>query len=388
MRVDILDRDMYQGDPYPTLAWIRNNEPVYRDVNGVWALTKIEDIRWAERQPTLFSSGAIGSRPNGQAQPSMIDSDDPAHADQRRSVARGFGPRQMSAYETHVKEVAKQLVDAVIHNGSCDIVADIAKPLPMTLIGEMLGADPSKYDWLQHLSDVMITGADNPKYVTDDVINAAIEFYTYTTQVMEERRGKLGDDLISKFMTPLDDGTVMDDAHVIGNALLLLVGGNETTRNVIAGGLEAMIRRPDQMAIARRSPADLDRAIEEAVRWVTPIVNMVRVTTRDVEVRGVTIPAGSQVLMHYTAANRDEDFFDRPDEFDVTRDENPHISFGWGPHLCLGASLARLELRIIYTEIFERMNNLAFADANFVPQYGHASFVRGMKTLPVTFDAS
>lgn len=386
MQVDILDRDMYQGDPYPTLAWIRNNQPVYRDINGIWALTKIDDIRWAERQPTLFSSGAIGSRPNGQAQPSMIDSDDPSHADQRRGVARGFGPRQMSAYETHVREVARALVDAVIDKGSCDIVTDIAKPLPMTLIGEMLGADPSEYDWLQNLSDEMITGADNPKYVTDDVINAAVEFYTYTTKAMEARRDNPGDDLISKFMTPLDDGTVMDDAHVIGNALLLLVGGNETTRNVIAGGLEAMIRRPEQMAIARRSPEDLERAIEESVRWVTPIINMVRVTTQDVEVRGVTIPAGSQVLMHYTAANRDEDHFERADEFDVTRGSNAHISFGWGPHLCLGASLARLELRIIYTEIFERMDNLAFADPGFVPEYGHASFVRGMKSLPVTFD--
>lgn len=385
MQVDILDRDMYQNDPFPTLAWIRQNQPVYRDINGLYALTKIEDIRLAERQPQIFASGIIGSRPNGMAQPSMIDSDDPSHADQRRGVARGFGPRQMTAYQSHVEAVARQLVDAVIDKGSCDIVADIAKPLPMTLIGEMLGADPSEYDWLQHLSDVMITGADDPKYVTDEVVTAAIDFYTYTTKAMKARRDNPGDDLISKFMSPLDDGTVMDDAHVIGNALLLLVGGNETTRNVIAGGLEALIRRPDQMAIARRSPEDLERTIEECVRWVTPIVNMVRVTTQDVEMRGVTIPEGSQVLMHYEAANRDEDVFDRPDEFDVTRSPNPHISFGWGPHLCLGASLARLELRTIYNEIFNRMDDIAFADPAFTPQYGHASFVRGMKSLPVTF---
>ena len=146
MQVDILDRDMYQNDPFPTLAWIRQNQPVYRDVNGIWALTKIEDIRFAERQANIFASGIIGSRPNGMAQPSMIDSDDPSHADQRRGVARGFGPRQMAAYQSHVESVARELVDAVIDTGSCDIVADIAKPLPMTLIGEMLGADPSEYD--------------------------------------------------------------------------------------------------------------------------------------------------------------------------------------------------------------------------------------------------
>lgn len=387
MQVDILDRDLYQNDPYPTLEWIRQNQPVYRDVNGTWALTKIDDIRTAERQATIFASGIIGSRPNGDPQPSMIDSDDPSHADQRRVVARGFGPRQMAAYKDHVEDVARSLVDAIIDKGRCDVVADIARPLPMTLIGEMLGADPSEYERLQGWSDAMIAGADDPKYVTDEVVTAAFDFYGYITGVMEQRRTAPGDDLVSKFMFAADGGVEMDDAHVIGNSLLLLVGGNETTRNVIAGGLEAMIRRPDQMAIARRSPEDLDRAIEECLRWVTPIVNMARITTQDVEIRGITIPKGAQVLMHYTAANRDEDVFADAHSFDVTRDPNPHISFGWGPHLCLGASLARLELKSIYTEMFNRLDDFAFADADFTPEYGHASFVRGMKSLPITFTA-
>jgi cytochrome P450 family 142 subfamily A polypeptide 1 len=163
------------------------------------------------------------------------------------------------------------------------------------------------------------------------------------------------------------------------------VGGNETTRNVITGGLEAMIRNPEQMAIARRSPEDLERAIEECLRWVTPIINMVRVTTEDVEIRGVKIPKGSQVIMNYTAANRDEDMFVEPHTFDVTRSPNPHIAFGWGPHLCLGASLARLELRSIYTELFKQTNTIEFTDPNYQPVYSHASFVRGIQSLPVKF---
>jgi cytochrome P450 family 142 subfamily A polypeptide 1 len=292
----------------------------------------------------------------------------------------------MKAYEEHVAEVSRQLVDAVIERGECDVVADIARPLPMTLIGEMLGAPESDYERLQTWSDRMIAGSDKVENVTEDVMNAALDYYGYISQVMEERRSKPGDDLVSKFMHGGAEGESLDDAHVVGNALLLLVGGNETTRNVIAGGFEALIRRPDQLAWAGTSPENFEVAMEEMLRWVTPINQMNRTTTQDVEVRGVTIPAGSQVLMHYLSANRDEDVFADPDTFDVTRSPNPHIAFGWGPHLCLGASLARLELRSIFREMLGRMKNVRFADPDFEPEYSHASFVRGIHSLPVLFD--
>lgn len=386
--INILDRDLYQNDPFETLAWIRNNRPVFQDGRGLWMLSKLEDIRWAERQPALFSNAIIGSRPNGAPQPSMIDADDPEHARQRRIVARGFTPRQMAAYESHVVAVARQLVDAVADAGSCDIVADIAKPLPMTLIGEMLGAPESDYHRLQTWSDRMIAGSDGPENITEDVMNAALDYYSYISEVIEQRKSQPGDDLVSKFVTASEDGDeVLDDAHVIGNALLLLVGGNETTRNVIAGGIEALIRRPEQLRYAGASEENLERTVEEALRWVTPIINMNRVTTQDVTVRGVVIPAGSQVLMHYLSANRDEEIFERPDEFDASRYPNPHISFGWGPHLCLGANLARLELRSAYREILSRLQDLRFADENYEPQYSHSSFVRGIQSLPVLFTA-
>lgn len=388
MKIDILDRDWYQRGPFAELAWIRANEPVYCDVNGMWALTKVEDIRWAERQPQIFSSQAHGSRPNGVPQPSMIDSDDPSHAEQRRIVARGFTPRQMKAYEEHVVEVSRRLVDSIVDRGACDVVADVARPLPMTLIGEMLGAPESDHEILQTWSDRMIAGSDKPEYVTDDVVGAAMEYYAYISEVIAERKANPGDDLVSKLVHGGAEGESLDDAHVVGNALLLLVGGNETTRNVIVGGLEALIRRPEQLAWARESEANLDSAIEESLRWVTPIVNMSRTTTTDVEVRGVTIPAGSQVLMHYMAANRDEDVFDSPHEFDARRSPNPHIAFGWGPHLCLGATLARLELKSIFGEILRRLDGLRFADPDFEPRYSHASFVRGIHSLPIEFRAA
>lgn len=294
----------------------------------------------------------------------------------------------MKAYEDHVAEVSRHLVDSVIARGECDVVADIARPLPMTLIGEMLGAPESDYEKLQTWSDRMIAGSDKVENVTKDVIDAAFEYYAYISEVMEERRSRPGDDLVSKFMHGGSEGDSLDDAHVIGNALLLLVGGNETTRNVIAGGFEALIRRPEQLAWAAASPENFEVAMEEMLRWVTPINQMNRTTTQDVEVRGVTIPAGSQVLMHYLSANRDEEVFDRADEFDVRRSPNPHIAFGWGPHLCLGASLARLELRSVFREMLSRLKNVRFADPDFEPEYGRASFVRGIHALPIRFDVA
>ncbi len=385
---DCLDRDLYQRDPHPFFTWMRANRPVYRDPHGIWVVAKHEDVRWCERQPTIFSSAA-GSRPNGRPQPSLIDSDDPWHAAQRRLVAQGFTHRQMQQYAHHVQAVTTRLVDAVIDRGHCDIVADIAKPLPMTLIGEMLGAPEEDYARLQHWSDVMITGSDKPEYVTDEVVTAAFEYHEYISRIIEHRRTHPGDDLVSALVHGEADGQRLDHDHLVGNSLLLLVGGNETTRNVIAGGVHAMLGHHEEMAIARGSldSGELSPAVvEECVRWVTPINHMNRTTTEDVEVRGVTIPAGSQVLMAYLSANRDEDVFDRPFAFDVTRHPNPHLAFGFGPHLCLGAQLARLELTLVFSELLSRLPHLRLADPDAPLRYGHSSFVRGLTTLPVVFD--
>lgn len=383
----ILDRDLYAGDPHPFFTWLRANQPVYCDPTGTWTLTKHEDIRAAERQPLLFSN-AKGSRPNVPPQPSLIDSDDPWHGAQRRLVAQGFTHRQMQLYEEHVRSVARRLVDDVIDAGSCDVVAAFAKPLPMTLIGEMLGASPDDYDRLQHWSDQMIGGSDDPACVTDDVVNAAFAYYAYITDVIASRRLQPGDDLVSTLVHSTIDGASLDDDHVVGNALLLLVGGNETTRSVITGGLHALLTNPDQLALAiagAQTGTVSAGVVEECLRWVTPLNNMNRVTAAEVEVRGVTIPAGVQVLMSYISANRDEDVFVDPFRFDVMRDPNPHLSFGFGPHLCLGAQLARLELRVIFTEVLARLHHLRLADPEFEPVYSHSSFVRGIQSLPIAF---
>jgi cytochrome P450 family 142 subfamily A polypeptide 1 len=385
MDIDLLDRDLYAGDPHPAFTWLRANEPIYRDPAGTWALTRHADVVWAERQPALFSNAA-GSRPNSDPQPSMIDSDDPSHGLQRRLVAKGFTPKQMAAYEAHARDVARRLVDAIAPLGRADIVTEIAKPLPMTLIGEMLGVPEDDYEMLQRWSDQMINGADGPANITDEVVNAAFEYYEYAARVIADRTAQPGDDLVSVLVHGEVDGERLGHDRVISNALLLLVGGNETTRNVIAGGVDALLRNPAQLTALQTDPgSSIAAAVEECLRWVTPIVNMNRTTTAAVDVHGKTIPAGSQVLMCYISANRDETVFDDPFRFDVARHPNPHIAFGFGPHFCLGSSLARLEIRVMLTELLTRLPDIRLVDEAAAPVYSHSSFVRGIQSLPVEF---
>jgi cytochrome P450 family 142 subfamily A polypeptide 1 len=384
MDITLLDRDLYANGPDEAFTWLRANAPVYCDPEGTWGLTLHEDITWAERQPAIFSN-AKGSRFRGVPQQSMIDTDDPFHAAQRRLVAKGLGPRQMVKFEAHVQEVARQLVDRIAAQGHCDLVEDIAKPLPMTLIGEMLGADEADYDRLQHWSDVMLTGADGAVNKNDVTMQAAMEYYEYAAAVVAERTANPQDDLVSTLIHGDVDGEKMTHERVVGNALLLLVGGNETTRNVITGGVQALLSHPDQRDLLLADLDDVTGAVEECLRWVTPILNMQRWTTEDVEVRGVTIPAESSVMMCYNSANRDERVFAEPFRFDITRSPNRHIAFGFGPHLCLGASLARLEIRTILTELFRRLPDLRLVTNDDELTYSHSTFVRGIQELHVEF---
>jgi cytochrome P450 family 142 subfamily A polypeptide 1 len=386
MVISLFDKDLYRGEVDEAYAWLRANAPVYRDpATGVWALTKHADVVWAERHPHLFSNAA-GSRPRGLPQASMIDSDDPLHADQRRVVARGFGPRQMARYERHVHEVVHRLLDAAVPSAEFDVVTALAKPLPMTLIGEMLGAPDTDFDQLQQWSDRMIAGADGPENITDDVVAAAFEWAAWIMGVMAERRQRPGDDLVSMLLGAEIDGCPFSDERVMDNSLLLLVGGNETTRNVITGGLHALLTDRRQWEALIADPSLVTSAVEECLRWVSPIQNMNRVTTTDVELRGVTIPEGSSVLDVYASANRDEEVFDDPFVFDIRRSPNPHVAFGFGPHFCLGASLARLEIKVAIEALVSRAPTLRLADPDNAPAYTVSSFVRGITALPVVVD--
>jgi len=380
--IDLLDRTLYAADPYPALANLRANEPVCHDDKGMWALLLHEDVVWAERRPDLLSS-ANGSRPRSFAQPSMIDSDDPVHKRRRGIVDRGFHPRPIAEEERRIRETAVELIDAVLRKEECDVVHDLAGPLPMIVIGDMLGTPRERTSELQYWSDVMLSGADGPENTTQEVLDAYAAFVAMMDAIISDRKKNPGDDLISALVRahPGDDG--LNREEIIGEALLLLIGGNETTRNVISGGLEALMRHPEQKQKLIDDPALIPSAVEECLRWVTPVINMARTATADVVVRDRTIPAGDQVLLMYASANRDERVFDHPENFDVTRTPNPHVTFGHSTHFCLGASLARLEIKVMLEEVLTRLPGMRLEDPEAEIERTRSSFIRGITALPV-----
>jgi cholest-4-en-3-one 26-monooxygenase len=385
VKPNLLDRSFYAGDPFPAFAWLRENEPVYRDLEtGIWALLRHDDVGWADKNADMFSS-ALGSRPRAGAQPSMIDSDDPLHKRRRSLVDKGFHPRAVANMEAHARAIATELIDAVAPRGECDLVADLAAPLPSTVIGDILGMRREDRATLEHWSDVMITGADGPENVTPEVLEAFADFSSTMDAIIEDRRSTPREDVISILVHAEIDGESLSHDELIGESLLILIGGNETTRHSISGGLEAMMRHPEERKRLLDDPALMRTAVEECLRWVTPIANMARTATKDVDVRGRTIPEGDQVLLMYSSANRDENVFERPDVFDVTRHPNPHISFGMGAHFCLGAALARLEIRVMLEEVLRRLPDMQLADADAPVPRTHSSFIRGIATLPVVF---
>lgn len=385
-RIHLLDRDWYAGDPSADYAWLRENAPVYySEEAGAWGLTRHADVSFAERNPEIFSS-ANGSRPVGRPQPSMIDSDDPQHYRRRKLVSKGFTPRQVNAMEDHVREIVKTLIARMLAQPErkADLVRQFAAPLPMTMIGEMLGVDHDHLDQLQHWADVMVMLSDGGE-LSYKAGEAFTEYVEYTTKVIENRRANPdATDLIGILVHAEIDGEKLDFSELIGESLLLLVGGNETTRNVISGGLAQLIKHPDQMARLREDPSLIPTAVEECLRWVSPVVNMARTTTRDVELHGVTIPAGETVLLLYGAANRDTELFTDPETFDAFRTPNNHIAFGSGPHFCLGSSLARLEIRVAFEEILKRLPDLTLEEGTEL-RHHPSSFIRGIAEMPVRY---
>ncbi len=385
--INLVDGAFYGNDPYPAFEWMRANEPVYFDEsNGIWGITKHRDIKDISKDPQTFSS-AGGIRPNQGALPMMIDMDAPAHVERRRLVSAGFTPVRVRAMEEGIRQVCDGIIDAVIEDGSCDLVADIAAPLPLIVIGDMLGVAPEDRGDLLRWSDDLMKGqgSEDPELL-EAMMTAFIEYTAYMTEVIEDRRrtGK-DDDLVGILVHAGDEtGGQLDTDSLIHETLLIVIGGDETTRHVISGGVEALLANPGQFAALREDPALIPKAIEEMLRWVTPIKNMARVTTRDAQIRGTTIPEGDKLLLLYPSANRDEDVFVEPERFDISRTPNDHVAFGFGAHFCLGNQLARMEMRTMLEQLCARVPDLARADDSAV-EHRDANFVSGIESLNVTF---
>ena len=388
--VDLVDGAFWGGDVFPAFAWLRRHAPVYLDRrNDVVGITKYEDIRRVARDPDLFSS-AGGIRPEVGAMPFMIDMDAPEHRRRRRLVNWGFTPKKVAEAEAGIRAVCDQILDKVCEAGTCDFVRDIAAPLPMIVIGDMLGVAPGDRDELLRWSDDMLKslGSEDEALILA-AANAAAEYRSYILARVEERRASGDDaDLVGTLVHAEVEGERLDDESLVFESLLILIGGDETTRHVISGGMEALMRRRAQWDDLAADRSLLPVAIEEMLRWVSPIKNMCRTATEDTELRGQAIRKGQKLMLLYPSANRDEEAFEEPETFDIRRSPNEHLAFGIGPHFCLGNRLARVELATMYERLLERMPDIHLVDDGAPIGLRPANFVSGIESLPVAFTPS
>ena len=380
-KIDFLDVHFYL-DPYPAYTWLRRHAPVYwHEENHLWSVTLHEDLIFVSTHPDIFCSGE-GYRPGMGADPSLISLDPPRHTQLRRLINKGFTPRMVAQMESHIRELVVRTIDHVAPRGRCDFVQDIAVPIPMLVTAELLGLPHEDWRSLQRWSDDMTIG--DASHPLDKTILAYQEYCDYFARHEAAKRAHPKDDLISQLIDAEIEGERLDYDDVLRTALLLLVGGNETTRNTVTGGMQALIAHPAQLVQLVAEPARIPQAVEEFLRWVTPIMNFRRTATRDYALRGQKIRAGEQVLMLHGSANRDESVFPDAASFDITREPNPHLAFGIGTHFCLGANLARLEMRIIFEELLARLPDMHLAP-DAVAERSLSTFIRGWTSMPVEY---
>jgi cholest-4-en-3-one 26-monooxygenase len=388
--IDLLSGAFYGREPHDAYAWMRANAPVYYDEpNDLWGVASYAAVKAASIDTETFSS-AQGIRPKLAQLPMMIDFDAPEHVRRRRLVSEGFTPKRVRAMEDNLRAACDDIIDRVCEQGSCDFVSEIAAPLPILVIGDMLGVAPTDRDDLLRWSDDMLKalGSPDPKAM-DNAAMAFVEYTGYITSAIDNRRqNKSADDLVGVLCHAEIDGDTLDDDSLIHETLLILIGGDETSRHVISGGMEELLAHPDQMATLAKDPELMPGAVEEMLRWVTPIKNMARTATRDVELEGGNIKEGQELILLYPSANRDESVFEQADQFDISRSPNPHMAFGFGAHFCLGNQLARLELKVMIDRVLQRLPDLHLAvERDALPRRA-ANFVSGLDEMPVAFTPS
>jgi cytochrome P450 family 142 subfamily A polypeptide 1 len=383
MPIDLLSSDLFGDRARQTYAWMRREAPVYHDeVNGLWGIATHAGVVSASRDGATFSN-AGGSRPKIPALPWMIDMDGSEHVTRRMLVSRAFTPARVRALAPAIERLCDELIDEVCERGECDLVRDLAAPLPMIVIGDMLGVRPEDRDQLLSWSDDMIASIDATPAHLAAAADAFLAFDAYARQIIVDRRKSPTDDLVSVLVHAEVDGERLSDDQIVFESMLILLGGDETTRHVISGGVEQLLADPGQRDRLACNPALLQSAIEEMLRWVSPIKSMARTVTRDVELYGTQLRAGDEVVLLYESANFDDSCFDEPDRFEITRTPNDHLAFGFGPHFCLGASLARVEVQTMVQRILDRLPGLHRATDE-----PPTRFLGALRELPVRFTAT
>jgi cholest-4-en-3-one 26-monooxygenase len=379
---------------------LRAEAPIYWQPDdlkggGYWNVVKHADLIEVNRDTATFSSeigGTMmmsGQYPIGEDPDMpfdtrgslMLDMDPPKHTRYRLLVNKGFTPRMIGLIEQALQHRATVIVDNVIENGEADFVEDIAAELPLQAIAEIMGVPQEDRRKLFEWSNRMV-GAGDPEYQDNDQQGAFVELFTYSNELAALRREDPRDDIVSKLLGAEIDGEQLSELEFDMFMLLLAVAGNETTRNATAHGMHALLTNPEQFELLKRDPdAHIANTVEEVLRWGSPVLHFRRTTTTPTEIRGQAIDADERVLIWHISANRDEEIWDDPFVFDITRDPNPHVAFGGGGnHFCLGANLARTELRLILEELVQRLPDMQLADE---PDRLLSNFIGGIKHMPV-----
>jgi cholest-4-en-3-one 26-monooxygenase len=405
--LDVIGPETYMRNGYPHAAWkrLRKESPIHWfDVpNGVgfWAVTRREDIVWISKQPTRFANGprlAVfeeGGPVEGERTfvRQLLNMDPPDHALYRGKASGWFTPRSIQRRSEEVRRIAHDLLNEMAGDGEVregDFVRDLAVPLTLGVLADMLGvpqADwPKMFEWTNR-----VAGSADPEFQAGDEEGSAPfasfeetrnELFAYFAELAAERRKDPRDDIVSVLANSTIDGAPMPPLELLSYFFVLVVAGNETTRNAASGGLLALIENPDEFAKLRADPGLLNPAVEEVVRWTTPVIQFCRTATEDVELHGKQIRKGDAFCLFYPSANRDEEVFENADQFHVDRRPNPHLGFGIGEHFCLGANLARLELRVIFGELAERLDEIELSGPYARMR---SSFLGGVKRMPIRY---
>ena len=394
--INLLDSTVFaERVPHEWFAFLRQNAPVWwqeeQDGPGFWAVTSLADATLVNRDYEHFSSARkatylweMSEDDLAQQQLVMLNMDPPLHTRYRRLVNKGFTPRMINELHERIHVATDNIIDQVIETGSADFVTDIAAELPLVVIAELLGVPNEDrhrmFDW----SNRMI-GSDDPEYQTagEAAQMASMELYAYASELFGKKRIDPHDDLMSVLTQVEIEGEQLSSFELELFFLLLTVAGNETTRNLISGAMAAFFENPDQWELLRNDRSLLPDAVEEMLRYVTPVMNFRRQTTSAFELGGQQIEADTKVVFFHISANRDEKVFANPQKFDITRNPNPHMAFGGGgPHFCLGANLARMEIRVMFEHLLDRMPDMQLAGD---VQRLQSAFISGVKHIPITF---
>jgi cholest-4-en-3-one 26-monooxygenase len=399
--IDIIDPDLYVRRGYPHEEWslLRREAPVFRyerpNVEPFWAVTRHAEIIAVSRDPALFRSAQYlfvsVKEPNGLEDEivlrQLLNMNPPEHGAYRSVVNRRFTPRAVQKLAAQVEDVTADVLDGLLGREECDFVTEVSAKLPLAVIAEMFWIPRTDWDMMFRLSNSMIAPSD-PEFagtqsIKEIVEKSRLEFFQYFSQLAEDRRKTPRDDVASALANGTVDGEPLPPFELLSYFALLIIAGNETTRNAITGGLYALIENPEQMRLLKENPAAMVKpAVEEILRWTSPVIQFTRFATADTELHGQKIREGEMLALFYPSANRDEEVFSNSNRFDIRREPNQHLAFGIGEHFCLGANLARLELQAMFRQLAERLQS---AELTGPIQRMRSSLVGGIKHMPIRY---